>query len=269
MEAKRKNILSITFGFATFGCIFGTIAFFSEGVWQNFLINLASEFIGVSIIFIIVHLFFDFDPEGRLFSQIKNLLNKLDQSTTKLFDKSTSRTWLALNESVKKGNQLDLLGTSLYTLIKDLRSDLIEAVNRGLDVRIILLDPEGEIGNYYKQAETTAARFLQQFALTLDNLRSIFEEVRDSRVNFNVKTLDHVSTCTMIIIDRDDDGARLGLGFYPTLGKIRPERFHLLISKKENNSSFSAFVEQFETLWKAGESLDLQKINDLLKRLKG
>jgi hypothetical protein len=151
---------------------------------------------------------------------------------------------------------VDILGYSLVNLLRAYQGALVEAICRGAKVTIIVVDPT-----------TSAGALLSD---TLDETGAFARDVRDSLIHasqiqatletrdvvlgeFAIKLTSWIPSCSMILIDRNEEHAVGKIGINSPsrvvpLGRGYRDRWFLVLRRDEYPTEFEYFSQRLALL---------------------
>ena len=222
---------------------------------KDVLLNLASEIAGVVLIFFIVNRLFLIDREDELSKKIDLLQNSVETKFSPLVWKSKANEHFDFDTLIYSAETISLLGYNLAQLLGDRRAQLAEAVSRGLNLRIMIIDPDGEAAKFFFSSldSDMLSRDAQRSLRYFNDIKKVEYQSGKPKGLFNVKLISWVPSCGMNIVqfNKDDGIARISLhspSIRMPVGKIR-ENLELIFKKQEHNREFEYFLTLYNILW--------------------
>jgi len=255
---KRKLALAVYLALGLLGALLAVIPLNyidKSNPIRDVLLNLASEVAGVVLIFFIVNRLFLIDREDELSKKIDLLQNSVETKFSPLVWKSKATEHFDVDSLIYSAESISLLGYNLAQLLGDRRAQLGEAVSRGLNLRIMIIDPDSEAAKFFFRSldsdilSRDAQRSLQYFS----DIKNVAYQSQKPKGSFNVKLISWIPSCGMNIVQlsKDDGIARISLhspSIRMPVGKIR-ENLELLFKKQDHNREFEYFLTQYNILW--------------------
>lgn len=148
---------------------------------------------------------------------------------------------------------IEVISLSAYNLISEYRTELTQAIIRGCDIRLIIVQPKSSasklVSNWQKNQELK--KDLESVEGRFKQIISDINNESKSKGFLDVRGINWIPSTSLIIIDKTKHEAVMRLKVYPLnidlpLSKINT---HMLIDKSNQPELFENFVNQFELLW--------------------
>lgn len=254
---KRKQLyaLAVYLLLAAVAAILVLVAanYLKEDPWQGLLINLSTEVAGVVIIFFVVNRLFLLDKDSDLLEELTFLRKDVKSRFSPFVSRDLDRERFDLPRLLAGAESVDLVGYSFANLLGEHREHLVEAVQLGAKIRVLLVNPSSAASDLISRSTQEPERFLDAVRRSLRYLRDIRQLLADSnnaQDALTVRLISWIPSCHMIILDAKQGRgiARIGINSFSfRLGQ--PKRVSLILSREDYPTEFDYFAAQFELLW--------------------
>lgn len=262
-EVLRKYLIAVYFILATLAMVAWTFAYFrtEADIWQSTWINLATELLGVVLVFFLVNYIFHLD-ELDTNQRLKELISKLEsRNEVRLNNLFHSRS--DMEQYIKDFKNIDIAGVLLTGFIDRELGTLRSAIANGAKVRILMIEPTPEAfkacalrsethSTSYSHYETKHAntienlKYLLKYITTIEDARKGLLEVGFLKFppTFGIKRFDTKHT--------NPSEGKIKIEIYPQhTGWDKPPIF--TIDKSKDSEWYKYFEDQFTEMWKRSE----------------
>lgn len=265
---KRTSIIVMVIGLLIF--LIGVAGQFSI---KDFNYAISSEFgriatiiLGIVICGIGVFLIFVEAPKKQT-QKGKDSEEEIVQIKNKDIALQTENQILANSETfiaqLLNAQEIWIEGYSLLRLLMSLREPLSDAVSRGGNLQIILVDPKSNGGKLIQEHERSDLAGHYNEAIHYAKL--IAEKSQNGGYErVKVKLINWIPSCCMIILNphAKDESGYIRVAIYPpSYHTSTIKRPNFTLTKKDNEHWYSVFVEQFTQLWNEGKDYSLRRKN--------
>jgi len=203
---------------------------------RDFLINISATFAGVGFLFFLLNRFFGLDST--------TVLGTEEVSATSFFKDDIAD----LRGRFRKAKSIAINGMTLSSTSTKYRKDFKDCLERGGEVRIIVVDPNLPVldvaANRFSKHQD-ASKIRRECEQALDNFGTLWEQ-EGKRKPIQVRLCNAVPPYGMWLIDADSPNAEIWVEIYSFRGEFEPA-LHLLPFR--DGDWFNFFREQFEILW--------------------
>lgn len=224
---------------------------FEADTWEAVALNVATELIGVVIVFVLLNKLLIGD-EIRLSDRIQELVAKLDAQSKH----PPATSYILKNPSMKSyfdsAQAVDMMGVALTTTAGEHYSAIQAGLRQGKTYRVILADPNGT------GIETAAARspifsskdFQVKIETTVKTLQELNQEAitSGSSGKVEVRKLKFAIPFGMKAFDTKGETGRIFIEVFPY--QTAPEPF-LEFVRGRDSEWYDFYVEQFRRIWDA------------------
>lgn len=166
-----------------------------------------------------------------------------------------AREKFKIKESFQNAIRIDALGYNLMSLLNDTRDIIIERVNEGANIRILIIKSDSKASELISLNSSTNI-----FSHTVDATQSHIKYINDAlaisnnnktKGSFDIKYINWVPSCTLIFAyykhEKDLLKVSINTPYYKT---PKPRgRLNLILTKENDYDWFEFYKEQFENLW--------------------
>lgn len=139
---------------------------------RDLIINLSTEILGVVIIFFIVNQLFLLNKEKDFTKQIESLKDGIKSKFSPLVWEFDIKDKLRLEEWFLKAKSIYILGYNQAKLLQTIRPILLDSINKGTFVKILIVDPESIAGDLFRKNSINddwILRFQKYFKICIRN----------------------------------------------------------------------------------------------------
>lgn len=226
---------------------------FEADTWEAVALNVATELIGVVIVFVLLNKLLIGD-EIRLSDRVQALVTKLDAQSKH----PPATSYILKNPGMKlyfdSAQTVDMMGIALTTTAGEHYGAIQVGLRQGKNYRVILADPTGT------GLETAAARspifslkdFQVKIETTIKTLRELNQEATASGGSgkIEVRKLKYAIPFGMKAFDTSQQTGRIFIEVYPF--QTAPEPF-LEFRKDRDSEWYDFYVEQYRRVWDASD----------------
>lgn len=236
-----------------------------HNAWKSILLNLSTEMLGVTLVFILVNRFFLLDEIG-ISERMEALISKLEVAEPSAED--FFQKWPDITDPLGKAEKIDICGVGLNSTINKQFGTLRTKLKDGVDVRVLLIDPASLAPKMW--AARTGAEFDHDYyttrvEVTLKSLRILYSSTENSQLlNMQpkktgilaVRLLSYAPSFGMISLNGGKESARVFVKMYnrPLDGYLSP---NFELSPEKDGKWYSYFINQFDQMWADAKPFDV------------
>ncbi len=236
----------------------------SDDIWQSTLLNLATELLGVVLVFFLVQYLFridELDTNNRINLLLDKLENKEPAKASEFFHPQPE-----VDELIRKSKLIKVLGVTLTVFIDKGMGAFRDALKSGADVRIILIDGSEESfkSSANRSENNSTSYYEKKHATTLDNLDYLLkytESLEEGKGNLEIRMVNYPPTVGIEVFDIQNglpDSGSLKVEIYPQhTGWDKPPIF--TVDKKNDPEWFQYFNKQFDSIWNRAGKYPIKK----------
>lgn len=259
MNNKHNNryTLVVYFIVALFAIILFLIGnyYFTSGSIHDLVISLASELIGVVLLFFIINQIFFPDRKKDNSEQLDSLVSFLSSKFTVLGFEEEIQEKIKFPHKLETAQSFDFLALDASRILKDNHDNFVNAIVRGTHVRIMLLDLQSEAANLL---EKRMDKYYDDGGLHnyLSRLESIEQNIIISTNvagKFEARVYNWLPSCRIMAFNSNSTSASMMVNIYPTAftGAQYKKRLSLFLTPELNNEWHQYFNKEFENLWES------------------
>lgn len=254
-----KTVLAIV-------CLFGLVLLYffikndipAVDAFKNLLEQLVPELIASLIIVLIIYFIFIkkgiTENEGMVEEIVARLNNNFPVKGG-FISHAESDALFNIKIEFGKAKKIDMLGYSFVGLIGDYYSDLVAALKRGCDVRVLIIKPNSNAESLIDH-NMSIKEMQKDLQRVIDRLNAIKKELSaiekgDKYGNFEVKFMDWVPGSALLITDGNSNIGKMKIKFYAINVETDHSDIltHMVLSAQYNPDMFNYFASQFNSLW--------------------
>lgn len=167
-----------------------------------------------------------------------------------------NHTFEGLFEKVKK--EIFIGGTSLLSISTASRDLLREKVLKGIDIKLLLMDPESKVVEMITRQGSGKATFANEIKTSLLLLQKLQEEIAEApsvkKGRFLVHTYEIIPSHSFIALDSNETGGMIIADIGPYLGRNHQRPSMLVVKKK--NGIYEHWQGMNESMWAASKPLE-------------
>lgn len=262
MEKKRRSryLLAVYLLVAGIAVILALIGInYLDGTWRSISLGLATELLGVVLIFFLVNRFFlleDWNASERIEKLISVLRSAQRPSAAVFFEKPPS-----IEPHVQRASRIDMCGVTLTSTLSRQLSNLRESLRRGARIRVLVASTESDslalqmsalrsethdVGPHRRRLESTFddIKYLHRHSL------SLHESDATRGGSLAVRLLSYAPSFGILGFDADRSSGTLFVEIYPHHAGFGTSPLFSL-TPQEDGEWFAYFAEQFEAMWQA------------------
>lgn len=237
----------------------------SDSPFRDLLINLAATFAGAGFLFFLLNRFYGLESDSsEQFAEIQQLLkdaNRLlgDRNPHLLYDQDERRRYFPLKDHFSDAQHIDVLGNSLTGFLETWRDLLVQRIQQGTKVRLLLIDPDSKFPNLMREVWPYAT-LSSDLERSLIYIRGIHNAISKNGKTMNgsmeVGFIAWNPSCTFILID---PLARTGKAMVtynnPNYSTPISKRPHVLLNNREDQRWMEYYTGEFNRAWESSRQL--------------
>jgi hypothetical protein len=194
--------------------------------------------------------------DAKLFASSKDGLHDVARVFA---DKSSLEEDSDLGEVIKNANhEFGIFADHGLSVFERYRSELLAAIERGVKVRIVLLDPKTLDSGQCDELLGAMKRDKQLLAKKLETCRTMLkdwqQQVSKGKGSLEVRYLPHPVFHKMWIRDRTDaDNAMVHVTVLQYRGRLTPPSFRS--TNMSSTNAVSVLVDEFEEIWNRAQTI--------------
>ncbi len=222
---------------------------YAQGALRDLALNLATDFLGVALLFFIVNQFFGLDAEGAASDRVEALLRQIERKQSILASSAEARQRFPVKELLASARQADILGYSLKGFLDEYRNLLTERVQEGTKVRVLVIKPSSQ-AHAVIQENSRLFTFDAEIELSLGYVRQIKELLSKQggqvKGTFELKLTSWIPSCALVIIDPTLETGIVKVAINSPYYKTHPkDRLYLVLEKQEQPLWFDYYAGEF------------------------
>lgn len=262
----KKYYIAVYTVILTLAIIAFLLAYFrnQENIWQATLLNLATELLGVVLVFFFVQYLFRVDDELNTNERIKKLLTKLEN-----VDKPLASDFFheqpETDNLIRNSQNIKILGVTLTVCIVKGINAFREAIENGASVKILLLknSPEAFKVAANRSETYSTAYFEKKHATTLDSINSLLKLAVSSQTkgNMEVRMINFPPNCGIEIFENNrknsaEDKIKVEIYSHFSTWDTAPI---FTVEKEQDKKWYHHFEAQFDKIWERAEKYEIPK----------
>lgn len=229
-----------------------------------FFSSLIPNFVAVLIGFIVAYYFFKLlgmSQNDELKQDIRDIIT--ENGKIKFETEGNINNIFSFQEHLKTAKTIDVISLSAYNLISEHRTELTSAIIRGCTIRVLIVQPNSVASNLGSNWQEN-----KELDKDLERVKDRFKQIKND-INNNSKTkgilevkgINWIPSCALIIIDNKKTTATMRLKVYPLIIDLPLNQIdtHMIINKNNQTGLFENFANQFEELWNKSTSIETIK----------
>lgn len=250
---QRKIEVAVYIIVLSLAIILGAIGIiFLSGTFRDFFINLSADFLGVAILFFLVNRFFGLDQESTIQQQFDMVRNLIENKFGVLNDVKESKDKFNFEKLLQSAEQVDVIGYNLTSFLDEFRGKIIEQVQKGTKVRVIVVDPNS-LAREMMYKHSTLHLYDKDIIQTFGFVNYINDGLsrKGQKKKFEFRVIDWIPSCSLIIVDANKSTGIMNVKVNtPSYRTPKYEsRLHLIFTQTEQPKWFEFFAKQFNELW--------------------
>jgi hypothetical protein len=265
MESSRREqryriavhlvLLSLALVFATFGVVLNR----DSNSFPDLLLNLAAETAGAVLLYFVFK-FFLLDGESSIVTKLETIISLVRREFTPLVWERLAGDQFVIvtnlfSTHLSGAKSMYALGYNHEELLRGFRKLLIESIRAGLQVRILLVDPNSAardllLANSHRK-EWVDQHLENSFQYIAEIMKSI--DGSNSRGSLDVRVISWIPSCSLVILNHDQDTGIARVAIHPPSINQPPgesrKRLNLILKQEECPEEFEYFRTSFEFLW--------------------
>ena len=254
MDKKQKQhfTLIIYLFVASLSFIIALVSInYFAGTIQAILINVSTELLGVVLIFFLVNRWFLTDSWDTT-ERIDALVSRLEKQNHLLKGEEDDTSFEKL---IAGSNIINLLGYSFVNVLRNRRKLIEKQLHEGVQIKVLLIDPDSIAGGLSSE-NTIMGDLKHDVKISLSIIRELQTEPRKSKGSIEVRLLNWIPSCGLIITDPDHPKGQVWVTIYPIYPSAPlSERPHFVLKRLEEEYWYRVYVHHYEKLWEMGLEL--------------
>lgn len=229
----------------------------TDDFWKNLTLNVATDLLGVGLLFFIVNKFFGLDTDENLLKRLESAIGILDRRVSVLNDREESRKKFHLAEILQTAQEIDIVGWNLASVLEEIYDPIIKRVLAGARVRIMITDPTSMARDLISQ-NTVIHDFDGLCQRAIKYVKIIEEQLEKSprkvKGSFEFRVLNWIPSCHVFIVNSDHISGVAKVEVYSLHYRIpaREGGLSIVINRSDQPQWFDYFVNQFDKTWSNG-----------------
>jgi hypothetical protein len=209
-------------------------------------LSLSAELVGIVIVFFLVRRLF-FVREIDLTERMEGLVGHMERKASVLRAPTENED---LASVLRDCSEVSLLGMSFSGVLRRSRGHLTELVRKGGKLRLMVVNPMSDACRLIMK-NSRVRDTESNIRNALDYAREIAKRTQDERRgSFEVRLLDWIPSCGMILADPKKESGHVRVTIYPPyLPSPTSDRVHFVLVKNRDKKWYDLYVKQFEQLW--------------------
>jgi hypothetical protein len=244
---------------AALAIIFFLIAilyFKSNEVYKSIFLNLATDFVGAFLFFVILQFFLS-DPDDVISEKLESMLALQNAKAEFQTQESSAFDEFFKNLKDKKITHVDLIGYSMAHVFQRYKNEIIEFVDGGAKIRVLVLNPDSTAGKL--MIETVGEPELvyephQRTMRYIKNINMAIQQLPRHKNIIEVRKISWVPSSTVAM-------ARGGNRFFSVLVGINGfildnsinRRLYTITAFNYKDEKYSFFESHFDRLWETSK----------------
>ncbi|MCA9944652.1 MAG: hypothetical protein KC449_14280 [Anaerolineales bacterium] len=253
MNQRRKLEVAVYLSVALIATILAIIGiFFLETPWQDLLLNVSADFIGVAILFFFVNRFFGINQEDEENRKTELFISMMEKklSDTSLVSPSMVMKKLEnlgpLSKSLANARKIYFVGASLNDTLRSSKNQLIKLAKNDCQIRLITVDPHA-----FPNEERHKRLIKQQ---SMDLIKDLINQT--SKNDVKVKLLNRYPPFTLKQIEYSTPGKGIiQLTIFSYQGD-KSERPTITLQENRDSDWYHYFSNMVQRMWKDGQALE-------------
>lgn len=199
--------------------------------------------------------------QNKLIEKVKEIVAKKVRPQT-FYNQAEADKIFNLKDKLESAKEVLISGYSCKYVVAGLRSDFINAVKNGTNVKILIMEPHSAGSNLlsdnqkFKEAETDLLDVYQRTKSILDEIEKMANKRKGT---FEMRFLSWIPSCSMIfVIPKKTKIGDLKLKIYAPsgntpLGKIIT---HMVIDEYDEKEMYDYFKDEFYKMWNKSKKYD-------------
>lgn len=256
-KRKVRYLLAVYLFLTAIAIVFALVGVnYSQDPLQSLVLNLSTEILGAVLVFFVINRLFLIE-DWEMSERLNELADRLEQRSSFLFGREF-RESEKIEQVLKDSSKISLLGYSLVRFIRMFRDTLTEQVFKGAQLRIVVIDPESKAAELIRENLATS-EFQRDIETSLEYIKHIIEQGQErGKGRVEVRSINWIPSCAMIIIDPDKPTGYLSVGIYPPYYELSPQdRAKFKLTPLGDERWYKKYCAQYEQLWHQAQPVDL------------
>ncbi len=214
----------------------------------SFSLNLSAELLGVCVLYFLVDRILSVE-EWNASKRIDELTRRLEKNTGFLKGRE-QREDSTLYELLEGSSDVRLLGYSLVGFTRTFRDSLALAIHNGAHIRILVIDPKSKAAEIISENSSLTSEFQRDIDQARDYLAFIGSHCKNDKGKLEVKFMNWIPSCGIVIIDPEKKKRYLRVSIYPPCyDSPLSDRAHFKLTYVGYERWYDTYIKQFEDLW--------------------
>lgn len=237
------------------------------GIWElvsQIIPNLIAALITVLVLYF-VFIRRGISNQNKVIEKVKEIVD--EQMKPQIFlNQVEADKIFNLKEKLESANEILISGYSCKYVVAGLRSDFINAVKNGANVKILIMEPQSEgskllsDNQIFKEAETD---LLDVYRRTESILNEIEKKTDKRKGAFEMRFLSWIPSCSMIfVMPKKTKIGSLKLKIYAPSGNTPLNKIitHMIINEYADKLLYNYFKDEFYKMWDKSKPYEDVKI---------
>lgn len=263
-KQKRKYLIAVYSVILLTAIILAIVAYHSasSNFKQSTLLNLATELLGVFIIFVLVNRIFSLD-EWNLSERINLLLNKIENSeevsSDKFFHNKNS-----IKAHISNAEKIRLCGATLSTTIDNNLSDFRDFLRKGGELKILVMknvDENLKFASNRSEDDNSKTYYENKLNATMHNIKYLNTNTKNFSKKYSgqllVGVLLYPPSIGIQIFENNHQNRTCIIEMYAHhVGW--GESPHFTLDSDKDSNWYTYFEKQFDAMWEKSEKITLE-----------
>lgn len=258
MEDKRKRryVLAVYLIIALLAVVFilmGNYLFFDGSLTHELLINLASDLIGVVLLFFIINQVFFIDQDRDPRERLERIISTFERKFAVIDREEQISKRIGFPNNLKTARTFSFLALDASRILKDFHQEIVTSVVRGTHVQLLLLNSNSEAADLFRKRISKYGGSLYNYSPIIELM---FSNIRESSAtvlgSLEVRVSDWIPSCRIMAFDIDTENGAMMVNIYP-LAFNEPQyksRFSIFLTPNIDNHWYQYFHSEYNKLWK-------------------
>ena len=240
-----------------------------NSIWE-LLLQVIPDLIAALVAVLVVYFAFvrkGISAQTQLIDEINNSISRKVNSSFFLFSQKESDDRFNLKERLFDTKEVWMICYSCKGVIADLRTEFIEAIRRGLNLRVLVIAPDSkamellESNSSFRDAKANCFDFIRRAKSIRDEVK---RSTRKRKGNIEIRSISWIPSCSIIFcIPKHMNAGIVQVKIYPPSGETPSAKVetHMVIKEIENKSLYEYFFSEYNEMWHDATVVDLDLLH--------